>query len=603
MIDTFISALRFLTRKERVKYFYFLFLRSCLALLDLVSILAIGLLATQLALFVSIGSSEGPLVLGPIQFPNVLTDFIPIMTAVIILVLVIKAFLSILLTKQLAYFLARIEARAARGIAARALGNGLESARKNSSEEVLFAVQVGSPSAFNSMLNSLGSIFAEGSLFILVLTAFAFVNPAIAIAAVLYFGLIGILIQTFLGRVMNRTSAKINSSTVDANTQITDIGQVQRELTTLGTQDYFYDRIYETRLSAAKSTAMQNVLNGLPRHIVETSLIVGLAVFIISESTSGNLVESAATLAIFLSGGLRLTASLLPLQSALLSIKQSVPAAKRALAFLEDKGAIPIHNLNARSVSSIPVSIDVKDLSFSFHDSSSEVLTGISMSVPPGSQIALIGASGAGKSTLADLILGLLRPSSGQIRVDNRDPYELLRTSPGQLGYVPQRPGMVSGTIAQNIALGVPQDHIDHQRLNSSLVDSNLMNFIDSLPDGINTNLGKRRDELSGGQLQRIGLARALYSNPRLLVMDEATSALDAESENEINVALDLLRGKVTVVLIAHRLNTIQRSDIVYFIEQGRIVAKGSFSHLLKTSPTVRNLAKLMSINTESEQS
>jgi ATP-binding cassette subfamily C protein len=452
------------------------------------------------------------------------------------------------------------------------------------------------------MLNSLGSIFAEGSLFILVLTAFAFVNPAVAIAAVLYFGLIGILIQTFLGRVMNRTSAKINSSTVDANTQITDIGQVQRELTTLGTQDYFYDRIYETRLSAAKSTAMQNVLNGLPRHIVETSLIVGLAAFIISESTSGNLVESAATLAIFLSGGLRLTASLLPLQSALLSIKQSVPAAKRALAFLEDEVSLPGHVFNRGSVVSTPVPIEVKEVSFSFLDSSSEVLDGISMSVPSGSQIALIGASGAGKSTLADLILGLLRPSSGQIRVDDVDPYELLRTSPGQLGYVPQRPGMVSGTIAQNIALGVPQDLIDHQRLNSSLVDSNLISFIDSLPDGINTNLGKRRDELSGGQLQRIGLARALYSNPRLLVMDEATSALDAESENEINVALDLLRGKVTVILIAHRLNTIQRSDIVYFIEQGRIVAEGSFSHLLKTNPTVRNLAKLMSIDTDSEQ-
>jgi len=591
----------FLTEKERIKYFYYLFLRSCLALLDLLSILAIGLLATQLAIFVSRGNTEENLTLGPIQFPNLLIDVIPVMTAGIILVLILKAFLSILLTRQLAYFLARIEARAARQIAARALGNGLESARKNSSEEILFAVQVGSPSAFNSMLNSLGSIFAEGSLFILVLIAFAFVNPSVAVAAVLYFGLIGFLIQTILGHVINRTSAKIASSTVDANTQITDIGEVQRELTTLGTQDYFYNKIYETRLSAAKSTAMQNVLNGLPRHIVETSLIVGLAAFIISESISGDLVESAATLAIFLSGGLRLTASLLPLQSALLSIKQSVPAAKRALAFLDFKDAVPSARLGGRVVSSSPVSIEVRDLTFSFHDSPSEVLTGINMSVPPGSQIALIGASGAGKSTLADLILGLLSPSSGQIRVGNIDPYELLRTSPGQLGYVPQRPGMVSGTIAENIALGVPRGLVDHQRLTSSLVDANLSGFIDLLPDGINTNLGKRRDELSGGQLQRIGLARALYSNPRLLVMDEATSALDAESENEINVALDLLRGKVTVILIAHRLNTVQRSDTVYLLDQGSIIAKGSFSHLLKTNPTVRNLAKLMSIDTESE--
>jgi ABC-type multidrug transport system fused ATPase/permease subunit len=154
----------------------------------------------------------------------------------------------------------------------------------------------------------------------------------------------------------------------------------------------------------------------------------------------------------------------------------------------------------------------------------------------------------------------------------------------------------------ENIALGVPESQVNIELLNQAVSDAHLSEVIQQLPDGINTDLGKRRDELSGGQLQRIGLARALYSQPGLLVMDEATSALDAESENEINKALDEMRGKVTVVLIAHRLNTIQRSEQVFLISEGKIVAAGEFTELLKNNPTVQNLAKLMSVNNSSEK-
>jgi ABC-type bacteriocin/lantibiotic exporter with double-glycine peptidase domain len=155
---------------------------------------------------------------------------------------------------------------------------------------------------------------------------------------------------------------------------------------------------------------------------------------------------------------------------------------------------------------------------------------------------------------------------------------------------------MVSGTIAENIALGIEVEEIDELKLAKSISDANLTGFIGSLPMGVNTDIGKRKDELSGGQLQRIGLARALYTEPKLLIMDEATSALDADSENEINKALDKMRGKVTVILIAHRLNTVQRSDIVFYLDRGKIEDSGTFTELLKSNATVRNLAKLMSV-------
>jgi ATP-binding cassette subfamily C protein len=156
---------------------------------------------------------------------------------------------------------------------------------------------------------------------------------------------------------------------------------------------------------------------------------------------------------------------------------------------------------------------------------------------------------------------------------------------------------MISGTVSDNVALGEVRDQVDPVRLKTAIDASHLNQVLANLPEGVNTSLGKRKDELSGGQLQRIGLARALYSVPSLLVMDEATSALDADSENEINKALDEMRGKVTVILIAHRLNTVQRSDVVFLVEEGRVTASGTFPELLRSNKTVQTLAKFMSIS------
>jgi ATP-binding cassette subfamily C protein len=243
-----------------------------------------------------------------------------------------------------------------------------------------------------------------------------------------------------------------------------------------------------------------------------------------------------------------------------------------------------------------PLSVSVKNLCFSYKGATTETLKGLTLEIPAGSQAAFIGPSGAGKSTLADLLLGLLNPTSGEIKVGGSNPIKLLTGQPGLVGYVPQKPGMISGSIIQNIALGLPEQEVDFQKLWKAIKDAHLNNLVDSLPDGVYTNIGKRKDQLSGGQLQRIGLARALYSEPRLLIMDEATSALDAESEHEINRILDEMRGKVTVILIAHRLNTIQRSDVVHLVENGTITASGLFSELRRKNSRVKNLVKLMEI-------
>jgi ABC-type multidrug transport system fused ATPase/permease subunit len=585
--------------KERIHFYFFLFSRATVSLLDLAGILAIGFLATSMALFLTEGSDpDRKIQVGSISFPAITAQSLPIIAGLIMLLFIAKAVISIALSHQLAHFLAKIEARAARVIAKNAFGQGLERSRLNSREEILFSVQAGSPSAFNGLLNSLGTLVAEGSLFLLVIVSFTVVNPLLALISIGYFGLIGLVIQLFIGKLMQRTGSEIAKTTVQANAGLSDLGDVLREVVILGREDYFYDRIYQSRMKASGTAATQFVLGGMPRYIVETALIIAIAALLFFQSLSGDFASSAATLGIFLTGGLRLTASLLPLQSALLVMKKSGPAAVTALDLLEDFGNnIAVKSPNQDTgLEQPPVSVDVEKLSFTFNKTLSPILSEISLRISPGSQAAIIGSSGSGKSTLADLILGLLEPTSGSVLVNDMNPRELIKSQPGLLAYVPQRPGMIFGTIAQNIALGLEVNEIDEHKLNKAISEANLTDYIDSLPNGVHTDIGKRKDELSGGQLQRIGLARALYTEPKLLIMDEATSALDAESENEINKALDRMRKKVTVLLIAHRLNTIQRSDIVFFLERGSIEAAGTFAELLKSNETVRNLAKLMNV-------
>ena len=602
MLNVVKRALGFMKPKERAKFFFFLSLRALVALLDLVGILAIGFLATSMALIITAGNNPlRTIEIGPFSISAVNFESLPIIAGVVLILFIAKAIFSILLTRQLAYFLAKIEARSAREIAQNAFGKGLEGARLNSREEIHFVVQNGSPSAFHNVLNSVGTLAAEGFLFALVLTAFALVNPAVAIGAILYFGMIGLVIQFFIGRMMERTGVRLADSSVDANAGLSDLSEVQREAEILGRQNYFFDKIFTARLQAAGSSATQFVLTGMPRYIVETALIIAIAAFILVQAYSGDIAASAATIGIFLSGGLRLTSSLLPLQSALLIIKQAIPSANMALDLLRNSKSDKSNELKEGERNAIetggPVSVTINQVSFAYQGSKTDTISGVHLSIPAGSQVAFIGVSGAGKSTLADLILGLLTPTKGQVLVDSINPRQLIQTQPGILGYVPQKPGLVSGTIEENIALGVSENEIDSQRIKRAVKDSHLSEFISSLPGGLKTNIGKRKDELSGGQIQRIGLARALYTQPKLLVMDEATSALDAESENEINKALDEMREKVTVILIAHRLNTIQRSDNVFLVEDGRIADSGPFKDLVEKNDVVRNLAALMAID------
>jgi ATP-binding cassette subfamily C protein len=606
MVRCLQDALGFLTRPERIKFFAFLTSRSLLALFDLFGILAIGFLSASAALFASTGSAQNKSLdfLG-LSLPAINGNTFIVWTLAILFIFLTKSILSIYLTRKIALFLANIEARSAREITKRIFHAKAKLINSYSKEDIYFMVQIGSQNAFNYLLNYLTTVISEGFLFVVILVVFLLFDPLSAFAALIYFGLIGLIMHYLIGKRMYRAGEKVADETRLSNTLIGDLSDVIDNLTLVNRVEVFLNRIYQSRKRVASNFANQYVLNGIPRYVIETSLLIAIGVYFVLQSSRDNLVEAAAALGIFLTGGLRLTASLLPLQSALIAMKGAIPAANSALAILKSKPLDISSTVSSNASLNVNLNeglkIDLINVGFRYPNTSIPQIDRVNLQIKSGQQVALIGPSGSGKSTIAELILGLLTPSSGDVFINGLRPGEIPKNYPGLLSYVSQSPGMTTGTILENIALGLSLEQVDESLLNYSINAAHLSKLITSLPDGVNTQLGKHKNELSGGQLQRIGLARALYSQPKLLVMDEGTSGLDAESEQEINKALDKLRGTVTVVLIAHRLNTVQRSDQVFLIEDGGIAASGTFSELIKSNDRVKRFASLMAIEGSEE--
>jgi ABC-type multidrug transport system fused ATPase/permease subunit len=241
-------------------------------------------------------------------------------------------------------------------------------------------------------------------------------------------------------------------------------------------------------------------------------------------------------------------------------------------------------------------SVNFQDVSLRYHSRAEVALNEINLNVSPGEILAIVGPSGAGKTSLVDVLIGAILPSEGQILISGEAPASAVVKWPGAIAYVPQDIYITEGSIRENVAIGLPRAEQVDSRIFKALQAAQLEEFILNLPDGVDTQVGEHGGALSGGQRQRIGIARALYTNPKLIVFDEATSALDAETEDKISNAMFALRRTHTLIIIAHRLSTVRNADSVIYLDKGKILAKGSFDQVRAMIPEFDNQANLMGL-------
>jgi ABC-type multidrug transport system fused ATPase/permease subunit len=344
-----------------------------------------------------------------------------------------------------------------------------------------------------------------------------------------------------------------------------------KEVKLLGRERHF-ERLFDVQNRAFTHTLQrQQFVSQLPRLWLETVGIVGIAALVVTlVMRDDSFAAALPSLGLFAAAAFRLLPSLNRIVGALQTIRFRLPSVQVVHAELKAIEGEEAGESVAGPAMTVQ-QICLKDVHFRYPTASEDVLRGVSLTIDAGTTVGFIGPSGAGKSTLVDVILGLLPPTAGHVRVDGTDIHTQLRAWQRAVGYVPQTIYLTDDTIRRNVAFGLPDSEISDDAVWKALKDASLDGFVRALPQGLDTVTGERGVRLSGGQRQRIGIARALYNDPAVLVLDEATSALDNATEAEVMEAVGALHGRKTVIIIAHRLTTIAKCDVVWRLQRGAL--------------------------------
>lgn len=349
-----------------------------------------------------------------------------------------------------------------------------------------------------------------------------------------------------------------------------------KEIKILGREDFFIERYNQSFEKYVRGLRINRLIGVLPKHVVETVCMAGLLLAIIFKILYGQkeIVEYISQLAVLAVAAMKLMPSVGKINEHVSCILYSVPSfelLKNDLKAIEEE----IMDEQTEEIRwNFENAISVKDVKYSYPNSEGNVIDGATLEIRKGEAIAFIGPSGAGKTTMVDIILGLLQPQYGRIKADEIDINKHKRMWQNEIGYIPQVIYLSDDTIRNNIAFGINEKEIDEDAVIRALKQAQLFEFVDNLPEGLDTVVGDRGVRLSGGQRQRIGIARALYHNPEVLVLDEATSALDSETESAVMEAINHLQGIKTMIIIAHRLSTIRNVDSIYEVTEGKVVLR-----------------------------
>lgn len=358
-----------------------------------------------------------------------------------------------------------------------------------------------------------------------------------------------------------------------------------RELSVLGREAAFVEAYARDRRELARTRYLRHTAAQVPRVAIETALVVFIVALVwVTAMSEGGVGAALPVLGLFAYSAARLLPELQHITKGLSSVKFVTPAVDDMHA---DIRAFATGSRAESGRAPLPFSqaLIAKDVSYRYPDAEAEALSGVSLTLRPGESIGVVGPNGGGKSTLVDVLLGLLEPTAGQVTVDGVDVHTHTRAWQANLGVVPQMVFLIDDTVRANVALGVPPEDVDEDAITEAVAMAQLDDFVASLPLGLDTVVGERGIRVSGGQRQRLAIARALYHRPRVLVFDEGTSALDNETEAALMRALRCLRGQRTLIAVAHRLTTVQQCDRVLLVRNGRIADRGPFAELRRRNP------------------
>lgn len=561
MLKTLRTIFRIFSRTEKLFVLVSAVARLLLVGLD---IIGVGLLGVSVAVAAGTTTSSTSLTgvllksLEPLGAPNLYA----LIATISVGFFCTKSVLALLLNRALGRYLAKVEARHSADILRDITKNNLELLDKWSPIQVAHGLLQSSLMAFSSSISSASIIFGEIALISGISIFLAVTDLLLFLAMGLYFLLFGLAMHFSLSVQTQKRARELDESWLRSQSIVDGVISNFRQYATAGTAGAATEAFRRERAKVANAGASLNLIGMLPRYITEIALVIGLGLLVAQRSLNGSASPAPAVLAIFIAGAFRIVASMLPLQASFNSLKQIGEVSKTAISLSRETSIEPEAQPKAKlpEIESSPPSVELQAVSYSFNRGK-PILKNISLTIRGGEFVAILGKSGAGKSTLADLILGLRTPHEGRIRIGDQPAREYIDCHPGAVGYVPQKIDLISGTLAQNVTLDSSTTEYDQLAMARAIDLAQLSGVVDQLGEGLGTRIEQGLQIFSGGQLQRIALARALYWNPRLIVLDEATSALDDETEDAIREVIESLKGRVTLLVIAHRTATIMKAD------------------------------------------
>ncbi len=448
--------------------------------------------------------------------------------------------------------------------------------------------------AYTGVINGSVTLLTESVTLIAVVITLAVAMPMTALGMGLYFMIVGWLLSRYIRRPARNLGWTLVTTGERSNTAALQGLQNYKDVKLRGNDSTFMNEYQAARTESAAASRQKMMLTMMPRYVLEVAFVVGIAGMIGFTFLSGQGDNAFASLALLALAGFRVLPSLTTVMATSNEIRASWPAFERTVSELRDAQPV-LHGVN-QPYEALPYEerIEVKGASFSYQGAAAPVLQDIDLTIPAGHSFAFVGGSGAGKTTLVDLIIGFHHAQDGGVFVDGHELEPNPRGWWDNVGFVPQAVTVVNGTVLQNILLDLDAaETADRAAVERVLRDAQLGDWLDSLEDGLDTVIGEGAVGVSGGQRQRLGIARALYRSPKLLVLDEATSALDNVTEKKITDVIESLKGKITVIVVAHRLSTVKHCDQIVLMDQGRIIGQGTFRGLQETSEEFRELVRL----------
>lgn len=422
-------------------------------------------------------------------------------------------------------------------------------------------------------------------------------NPSVALSGLVVFGFAYFFLFKVVKKRLQNNGENISKVNNHRFRLMNDGFGGIRDVLLQGRDKEFIKRFKETGRILAYSEGNNDALTLVPRYFMELvafGTMIALVLYLIA-THDGNLGMILPIFSVYALATFKLLPAFQQIYANLAIIKGNIAAFSNIQKDLMNSMKDQQTKINdEKNYLSINEKISFEDITFTYPGKTKETLTNINISIPSKNIVGIVGPSGSGKSTLIDILIGLIEPDHGQLKIDNiKINNQNLRKWQNNIGFVSQSIFLSEGTIAENVAFGIPDDQINIENIHRALELANLQDFIQSLENGVDTIVGERGVQLSGGQRQRIGIARALYFKPEVLVFDEATSSLDGITEKMIMNAIHKFTGQKTIILIAHRLKTVEKCDQIFFIDKGKLVDQGTFQELIEKNEKFKKLASI----------